>query len=151
MIDETTAVIGLIVSVCTALALLWAGYKWVRPRCKRRQADRIAQRDAIIGRPAILDSITGRELAPALPGIGVRQANMEQQLTVLADAVAEMAKSNRRLDDHAAKIAANTEDIAELKAMTAERVVGKVESVQLLRTMEAVANAEPPSTPEGKS
>ena len=66
-----------LIGVMTLGAMIFGFFRWVRPKLKQASADIQAGRDALVGRDAIYDTITGKELAPALPGIGVRMATTE--------------------------------------------------------------------------
>ena len=97
-----------------------------------------AGRDALVGRDPVVDSITGRELAPALPGIGQRMANVETALVTMAD-------QGKRLSDLEIVVASHTVEIESLKAQALERVVTRAESTQALRTIEVAIQADPPA------
>jgi len=142
-----TLILGLI-ALGTAIAS-WA--KWARPRLQQRERDRIAQRDALIGRPPIYDSITRKEISPALPGIGQRMANTEGQMAVIAEAVADLVKSNQRHESHEAHLAVHDREIADLKQARVERVVTKAESIAAYQAMEAAALAKPDHIDEDHS
>ena len=58
-------------------------YVRLSPRVKERRAKQQARDDAILGRPAVLDSITGEEIAPELPALGVRLARMETDVRAI--------------------------------------------------------------------
>lgn len=122
------------------LGVLVTHFRWVRPRYRRWRAQFIAARDSIIGRPAELDSITGVERVPALPGIGVRMASTEEHLGVLAKAVASIAESHKQLEDHEKRI-------TDLEAARVERIVGRAESAAAYRAMEAAVKAQPDEEP----
>jgi hypothetical protein len=87
------------------MSAVFAWVRWIRPSYRSAKADFIAARDAVVGRDAVVDTITGRTLAPALPGVGVRLDKHEQQMDVLTNAVAKIADSHVRLEDHEARIA----------------------------------------------
>ena len=119
-----------------AISLIAGWLRWVRPRYRRGRSQFVAARDSIIGRPAVYDSITGVEREPALPGVGVRLANTEAHLSVLAEAVASIAQSHARLEDHEVRLVA-------LEAASVERIVSRAESAAGWRAMEAAARAQP--------
>lgn len=114
------------VTVATALLAWW---RWARPRLKRWNWERQAKNDVLIGRPAVLDSITGKELAPPLPGVGVR-------MDLLTETVAKLADTHLRIENH-------EERIKVLEEATVERVVTRAESAQAYRAIEAAINATP--------
>lgn len=119
-----------LIGLMTVAGLVFGFYRWVRPRFASIGNDVRAGRDALVGRAAVFDSITGRELSPELPGIGVRMATIET-------AVAILAESSGRLDSLEHRVES-------LEGAAVERVVAKVESAQAWRAVEAVANATPP-------
>jgi hypothetical protein len=142
---------GLILTISTLVAVLGGFYlRRVRPWLKEREQDRIAQRDALVGRPPVVDSITRREISPALPGIGQRMATIE-------DMVAELVISDRRHSSHEQHLAAHDKALAThdqefadvdrrvkaLEGAAVERVVSRAESTQAFRTIEAAIKATP--------
>lgn len=110
----------------------WGHPLWVAIRVTAREF-----RDAVLGRPPVLHPDTGAQLAPAVPGIGARQAHMEDQLVVLTGAVAALAHQGQRLDDHDRRIGA-------LEEAAAERTLARTETVELLRTMDTAMKSKPP-------
>lgn len=132
MSDALAAALG-IVGLITAVG---GWLKVIRPRWRRARAQFIAAKDSIIGRPAELDSITGREIAPALPGVGMRLASIEDHNGRLTEAVASLAKSHERLDDHETRISA-------LEVASVERIVTRVESAAGWRAVEEAIRADP--------
>ena len=130
---------ALIASATSILALLGAIAVWVkrvRPRFRRWGKQWRMARDSIVGRDPIVDSITGVEKSPALPGIGVRMATTETQLGTLTEAVAKIADSHARLENHEGRLNA-------LEAAAVERIVTKADSVAAWRAVEAVAGGHP--------
>lgn len=120
-----------------AVVSLVAGWlRWVRPRYRRARAEVTGIRDSILGRDAIVDSITGREIEPALPGVGLRLAAQEERLGTLAEAFASLANSHAMLDDHETRIQA-------LEVASVERIVSRAESAAGWRAMEEAIKAEP--------
>ena len=135
-ITETT---GALLGVIALLGAVAGWVKWLRPKLYARELDQVAQRDALIGRPPVLDSITGKVLAPALPGIG-------QRMDTIETAVAELVRSKERHEAHEAHLARHDDQIAALEAGSVERVVSKAESAAAWRAMEAAALAQPDET-----
>jgi hypothetical protein len=121
-----------------ALALLWkyAVKAWCGWRLARSKVGAVT--DAILGREAVVDSITGKEIAPALPGMGVRMAHQEQQMEAITLAVTRLASQQEAIvelkrghEDHASRL-------ARLEEAAVERVVTKAESAAAWRAIEAV-------------
>jgi hypothetical protein len=138
-ISDADLLSKLLATLLTLLTAVFAFFRWVRPKLKQAASDIQAGRDALIGRDAIHDTITGKELVPALPGIGVRMATTEQQMGVLTDAVAKLADSTLRLDDHDNRLRRLEEGVV-------ERVVTRAESTAAWRAVEAIAT-HPDDTP----
>ena len=130
-----------LVGVMTFGAMVFGFLRWVRPLARQVFRDLNSARDSIVGRDAVHDSITGKEIAPALPGIGVRMATTEQQMTVLTEAVAKIADSSARLDEHDARL-------KHLEEAAVERVVARAESTAAWRAVEAVASTPPTHDPQ---
>jgi hypothetical protein len=130
-IDDTNGVIGLIVGLIAIIGALVAWLRWVRPKIHRGRKEIVAVRDAILGRDAITDSVTGTEIAPALPGMGVRMAHQEKQMELLTTAVAQIADSHQRLESLETRVQA-------LENASVERVVTRAESAQAWRAIAAV-------------
>jgi hypothetical protein len=151
-------------SAVVLLAGVGAFFKWVRPAYKRGKADVISGRDALLGRDEVRDSITGKVLAPALPGMGVRMdrneeqgRRQEEQMAAVVDAVAQiapaltqLAESHRRqeatdrlLAEHGKQIHANAVAIQDLKEARLERVAGHIDSAAAWKAVEAMAKQDP--------
>jgi hypothetical protein len=68
-ISDADLLSKLLATLLTILTAIFAFFRWVRPKMKQAASDIQAGRDALIGREAIFDSITGKELVPALPDV----------------------------------------------------------------------------------
>jgi hypothetical protein len=134
---------GAVVVLGSALGIIFGWLRWVRPRMRTAAREIAAVRDSILGREAVTDSITGAELSPALPGMGVRVAETERHLGVLAQAVATIAESHVRLEDHEARL-------VRLEEAAVERVVARAESTAAWAAMQAASESKPPEGLEGK-
>ena len=125
-----------LLSLFAIVAAFAAFFRWVAPRYRRAKSRVVATVDTIAGREAITDSITGRELAPAIPSIGERMATHEGRLDRMVEAVAEIARNHQRIDSLEVRVDA-------LERSQVERIAGKPESIQLFRTIETALGAEP--------
>jgi hypothetical protein len=135
--DLLSKLLATVIGIATAVGVF---LRWVRPKMKQAASDIRAGRDALVGREPVFDSITGAELVPALPGIGVRMSTTEQQMGVLTDAVAKLADSSLRLDDHEGRLKRLEEGVV-------ERVVTRAESTAAWRAVEAIATQPADDTP----
>lgn len=124
----------------TALGFLAAFLKWVKPitRAKAVSSDLRAIRDTLVGRPAMRDSITGAIIpGTARPSIGQRMDDMAESVKKLADASTRLDAHDARFKDHDKRLS-RIED-----ALSIDRRLDKIESVQLLRTIETAVQADP--------
>jgi hypothetical protein len=140
VLNATQTLLATLSAGILVLTGLAAWLRWVRPRIQKTRGEVVAIRDSILGRDPIVDTITGREIEPALPGIGVRMAANEHNLERLTDAVSQIAQSHARLENH-------EERIVQLEAGAVERVMTKAESAAAWRAIAAVAG-EPDEAPE---
>ena len=127
---EIEAAAKMFLTFVAVVVVIIGWFKWLRPRLKKVNAESVAIRDAILGRDAILDSITGEERVPALPGIGMRMATVEEALVALADVHVKML-------DH-------EERIRSLETGTLERIAARADSVAAFKAIEAIAKEEDP-------
>jgi hypothetical protein len=141
----TTAqsVLALILAVAAVVGLVLSVRRWASPRWRNVKGDGVAMRDAVIGRPAVVDTITGKELAPALPGIGVRMAHQEQQMELLAVTVTKLVDQQTHQRALEQRVNLHDDRIRALEEAAVERVVGKAESAQAWSAMEAAIKATP--------
>jgi hypothetical protein len=148
MLEQTNALLGVAGGLVVLLGALFGWLRWIRPRA-RRAASRVgAALDTIAGREAIVDNITGRELAPALPSIGERMDTMERTVSLLAQQQAHQAVQDREIATLAGRVDAVENDVQQLKDGTIERVAARAESVAAWRAVEAVAKQPADEAPE---
>lgn len=135
--EDINATTGAVLGVIALLGVFVGWLKWLRPKIRSARQDGVAIRDAILGRDPVVDSITGKEIAPALPGMGVRMAHQEQQMDLITRAVAQLASTHTRIDNHETRI-------QKLEEASVERVVTRAESAAAWRAMEAAHLSDPP-------
>lgn len=128
--SDTISIILLAAAVVGALGIIWKVVKRVREAGKNFGSDARKARDTLVGRDAVVDTITGKEIAPALPALGQRMDTVERAVAVLAD-------QHRMLGDHEDRIKA-------LEDARVERVITRAESAQAWSAMEAAINSHPP-------
>lgn len=158
-----TPTVQLAIGLCTLAGFGLALWKWVLPRFRSVKSDARAIRDTLVGREAVRDSITGREISPAVPGIGSRMADQEQDVRgirtdvgVLTRAVADLASAQAdmtalqaRMDDHDRRITDNDHRLTAIEqGHHLERMAGKAESIHLYRAIESIAKDENPTDPD---
>lgn len=136
MLDSANAVVTLVAGVLLILGAIGSWVKWGRPRFRSAVRELVKFRDSVNGRDPIIDSITGKQIEPAVPGIGVRMEHQEQQMQLLTDAVAKIANSHERLERLEGRVSV-------LENAAVERVVNRVESAQAYAAIEAVAKSQP--------
>lgn len=144
-LDQTSTSVGIILGVLAIVGAVVTHFRWIRPKIRAGKDVYVAGRDSLIGRPAIVDTITGKELSPALPGVGVRLANVEAGQLETRDALRHIATllesqqaQDKRLDGLESRVHA-------LEEGAVERIVTKAESASAWRAVEAVANGTPPA------
>jgi hypothetical protein len=129
----------LVIVVGSALAVVAGWWRWVRPRWRAFRSKTTAALDSLVGRPAVVDTITGEERIPALPGIGVRMDMQEKQMASLTDTVATLAK----VVEHQSRLDGISEDhekrITALEAARVEQALARKESTAAYRAIEAAA------------
>lgn len=133
--------VALAIGICTLGGLLVGYLRVIRPRLRKAAARIGAALDTIAGRGPVMDSITGKQLAPELPSIGKRMDAMEGSVSRLVEVIEGQHKQDERLDDHETRL-------KRLEEQTVERVATKVESTQAWRAIEAVAHQSDSTTPE---
>lgn len=140
--NDPVSLILLAAAVIGALGIIWQQLvRRGRGAVKEVRSDARKIRDTLVGRDAVVDSITGKEISPALPALGQRMDTVERAVAVLAD-------QHRTLEDHEDRIAANRRDIDALQAAQVERVITRAESAQAWSAMEAAINSQPDDSPE---
>lgn len=102
--------------------------KKVIPAVRRRRERREAMHVAIVGSPPVVDRATGKQRAPAVPGIAERMETMETHMAVMARTVASLNDAHERLDGL-------DERIQTLEDARVERVVSQAESAQMWRAV----------------
>jgi hypothetical protein len=144
MLEQTSTLVGIASALVVVLGAVIGWLRWVRPRA-RRAASRVgAALDTIAGREAIVDNITGRELAPALPSIGERMDTMERTVSMLAQQQAHQAVQDREIAALTGRVENVENDVQQLKDGTIERIAAKAESVAAWKAVEAVAKQTDP-------
>lgn len=136
-------ILGGIVLLGGAVTVLAGWWKFARPRWKELQRKVSAVFDSVAGRDPIIDPSNGREISPALPGIGVRMSDMEDWRAQQAELMQSLTEAVTRLADQAPAIADLERRVTNLESATTERIVNKVEAVKALEVIEAALQATP--------
>lgn len=128
--------VAVAVGAVAILGALATFVRWLRPRSRSVSRTLVAIRDTFLGREAISDSITGREIEPAQPAIGVRMAKLEETVTTIAE-------QQRRLDNHEDRIVG-------LERARNERAITQLESAAMFNMVDRLHEVDParPDPPE---
>lgn len=140
--------IELALGIVALLSVLVGWLKVVRPMLRSVMRQVIAARDSLLGRDAIVDSITGEERVPALPGIGARMSHQEQQMELLAVTVTKLVDQQTHQMKLEQRVDGLDSRVKQLEEQVIERVAAKAESIQAWRAVEAVAKQADPASPE---
>jgi hypothetical protein len=120
----------LIISLGAACAVIAGLVRWLGPRFKSGIKTFGDFKAAVLGREAVVHPETGKELAPAQPGLGTRVASIEV-------AVTELVRVHGRLNDHESRI-------GRLELAEQERALARTETVELLRVVDTALRTNPP-------
>ena len=90
---------GAAVALVGAIGVAWGWFKWALP--KLRRAGTVTRKITLtmIGDDALVDPLTGKEVRPAVPGLGDRVGSLEDTVRLLAD-------QHLRIQDHELRITA---------------------------------------------
>lgn len=118
------------------ITLLAGWLRWWRPKFRVAHRDVRAVKDSLLGREAVNDSITGRELSPAIPGIGQRMAVIEEAVAAIASNQTQMNHVVQEVDDLKGRVAS-------LEAQELTRAMARTESIEMLRTIDTAIRSSP--------
>jgi len=135
---------GAIITAGAVIGVLAGFAKWGWPRWRELWRRVSAALDSVAGRDEIVDPTSGKVLATALPGIGVRMADMEDWRREQVELMKSLTEAVTKLADQAPAIADLERRVANLEAASAERVIGKVEAVKALDVIQTAMNTQPP-------
>lgn len=113
-----------IIAAAAVLAVVAGWVKTVMPMWRRLTGTL----DALGGRPPLVDKASGKEVAPALPPLGVRLSNIDDNLARLADTIDSLNDAHRRID-------AVEQRVSVLEDSRVERVVAQAESAHMWRAV----------------
>jgi cell division protein FtsB len=139
MLDQTGAVLSVLLGMVALLGAAAGWLRWVRPRLSVLRAKFVQATDSLIGREEQRDSITGRVIAPALPGIGVRMENVERSIESIATLLKSQHTQDQRLDALEHRNDAIEHRVQQLEDGTIERIAAKAESVAAWRAVEFIS------------
>jgi cell division protein FtsB len=139
-LDQTDALLGLALSTVALLAVAAGWLRWIRPRVHRGVRTWVAVRDSLVGREVQTESTTGRVIAPALPGIGLRLENIETSMARVADLLESQQRQDHRLEILEHGHDNHEHRIKQLEDQCIERIAAKAESVAAWRAVEKIAD-----------
>lgn len=125
-------------------AVLMGFFRVVWPKWRRFTTKVGGVADAILGRDAIFDRITHKELVPALPGLGVRQAKQEEQMELLTVTVTKLVDQRDYLQALTRVVDGHGDRLDALEEATLERVTSHVESAHMFKAMDTAMKSTPP-------
>jgi hypothetical protein len=96
-LDGTARTLILIGAVVTAVGIIWGAYRRGWPWLRRILRGVGVLWDTLVGSEPITHPVTGRELAPAKPGLGLRLERMEESQTALAETMRALAGTDARM------------------------------------------------------
>lgn len=153
---ESTEHLIWLASVIAALTVIGTGYTKARKPLRRGLEVWRALSELLFGSDAEPENpITGAPAVPAIPGIGKQLADHIKQetqaLEKVSDQVATMAETLAKVVENQAETQQLRSDVAALRLdhgrrlaaleqQREERLVSKVETVEMLRTIQAVAD-----------
>lgn len=115
----------------TTLVGVWIAWaKVIGPKVKRAWSRGVGFFQTIAGRDPIIDKITGKEVAPAVPPLGEQLGSIHETMSKLVAVIESNQDAHHRIDNHEARITV-------LEDGRVERIVSQAESAQMWR---AVAN-----------
>lgn len=114
MLEVAATEAGWIFAILTALTATFVAYRSVMKHVRLWSNTATKVSDVLLGRDAVIDSITGQELSPPLPGIGTRMSKQEDQMELLTKAVSTLSENHTRIDDHERRLTA-LEDYIDMK------------------------------------
>jgi hypothetical protein len=152
-LSQTATSLGIVLTLATLVGLWLTHYKVVRPWWRRIKRDVVGGRDVLVGRPAIVDPVSKKEIAPPLASLGERlevhgerleenQAEINGTLKKVVALLESQQAQDRRLNDHEDQLAAHDDRIVNLENGVVERVVTKAESAAAFRAIEAIAKTD---------
>ena len=107
MMDFLGTSAGAVTAISVIGAATVATVAWLRKPGRQLYRKIGGALDVLVGRDAITDRATGRELAPPMLGIGQRMdvseqnhANLREDVARVVGAVESLVERNERLDDH---------------------------------------------------
>lgn len=142
-VGAINAGLSMVLAVVAVGGAILSWIRWGRPRWRKLVEQIVGVRDAILGRDPVRDTITGAEIEPALPGIGVRMAHQEEKtdritgtLEKLVDQQETLIKLHERVDGIDVRV-------RKLEEGAVERIVTRAESAEAFRAIQAVAGQNP--------
>jgi len=128
-LDRLNVLLTVLISMCVLAGLIAGWRAKIAPHLGSANRTWVAFRDTFLGREAINDTITGREIEPAQPAIGVRMAKLEETVATIGD-------QQRRLDNH-------EDRLVSLEQARVERVVTQAESAAMWSAVDRLHEVDP--------
>lgn len=124
----------------STLLVIWIGWaKYVGPKVRRFTDRAVGIFQAIAGRDAIIDKVSGKEVAPAVPPLGEQLSSINDTMAKLVAVIESNHDAHERLNAHDKHLVAHDQAIGALISGSLERAATAMSSAALLN---AVANGD---------
>lgn len=120
----------------SGVAGLWLGWaKVLGPRLARGWSRFVGIFQAIAGRDAIVDKVSGREVSPAVPPLGEQLTSIHDTMAKLVAVVESNHDAHKRIDRHESVLASHDQAIGALIAGSNERAATALASAALINAV----------------
>jgi hypothetical protein len=143
-LDQTSMSVGVVLGLLGVAGIIIGHFKVFLPWWGGLKGQVVSGRDTLVGRPPIVDPVSKKVIAPALPSLGerleVHQTEINGSLRDIVALLESQQAQDRRLNDHEDRLGEHGGRIRTLEEAAVERIVTKAESASAWRAVEAVAN-----------
>jgi hypothetical protein len=106
----------------TTLAAIWLGWaKVVGPKLKPAWSRLVGTIQAIAGRDPIIDKVTGKEIAPALPPLGEQLSTINDTMAKLVVVIESNHDAHKRIDQVVQRVDGHDQALAILAGAQIEK------------------------------
>lgn len=127
-LDHANALIVFVAGVLGLLGVVAGWVKIIHPRLRNGARTWDGIKETILGRDAVIDKATGRQLVPAQPGMANRLASLETTVRQIADQQVILNDHERRITD--------------LEKGRVERVATQIENAAMWQGVASLTDAD---------